>query len=59
MSKEKDLLFIKNFSKITISSICKDLNINNSNIWNGNASEDTTRKVREEIENRYKKIQKK
>lgn len=47
--KNKYLKFIKQFSKINITQICKDLNINRSNILNGSASEETTRLLYDEI----------
>ena len=52
MNKEKDLQFIKDFSSINISQICKDLKVDRSNVLRGRASEETTNKVRKEIENR-------
>lgn len=38
LTKQDKLNFIKNFSKITVSSICKDNNISSSNLWRGNTS---------------------
>lgn len=52
MNKEVDLKFIKDFSKINVSQICKDLKVDRGNVLNGRASEETTNKVRKEIENR-------
>ena len=49
MSKEQDLQFIKNFTQITVSQICRDLKIDRGNLLNGRASEDNTRLVKEEI----------
>ena len=34
----KDLEWIKNFSKIKIMAICRDLNINKPNLWTGKTS---------------------
>lgn len=53
-----NLEFIKAFSKISIAQICKDLKVNKSNVWSGNASEDSIKKVREEIERRYEELKK-
>ena len=52
MNKEKDLQFIKDFAKINVSQICKDLGIDRGNVLNNRASAETTNKVRKEIENR-------
>lgn len=49
MSKEKDLEFIKKYSKISITAICKKIGANRGNVWNGRASAETIRKVREAI----------
>lgn len=54
--KLSDLDFIKDFSKITISGICKDLNVNKSNLWRGTAKKDSIKKVAEEIKRRYEKL---
>ncbi len=49
MSKEKDLEFIKKYSKISITAICKKIGANRGNVWSGRASAETIRKVREAI----------
>lgn len=54
--KDKHLKFILSFSKISISSICKELNINRSNILNGKASEETTKKLYDELKKRLTKL---
>ena len=56
MNKEKDLKFIKDFSKISVASVCKELKVNKSNLWAGNASVENTNKVRITIEERIKKL---
>lgn len=56
MNNEKDLKYIKEFSKITISSICKELNINRANVLNGIASTQNIKKVREKIEEKIKDL---
>lgn len=58
VNKEIDLKFIKEFSKITIASICKELGVNKSNLWRGNASEEAVKKVREELERRIEALKK-
>ena len=58
VNKEIDLKFIKEFSKITIASICKELGVNKSNLWRGNASEEAVKKVREELERRIEELKK-
>lgn len=52
MTKENDLKFIKDFTKISISQICKDLKIDIPNLLNGRASEKNTKLVKEELQKR-------
>lgn len=47
--KEKDLEFIKGFSKINVVSICKKLNVDRSNLLKGTASGEKTKAVKDEI----------
>ena len=47
--KKEYLQFIKQFSNINISKLCKQLGINRSNVLNGRSSEETTRLLYEEI----------
>lgn len=47
-----ELSYIKEFSKISISSICRDLKVNRSNLLNGNTSKETELKVKTEIQKR-------
>lgn len=54
--KDKYLEFILSFSKINISSICKELDINRENILNGKASEETTKKLYDELIKRLTKL---
>lgn len=54
--KDKYLKFILEFSKISILSICKELNINRENILNGKASEETTKKLYDELVKRLAKL---
>lgn len=48
--KDKNLLFIKKFSKIKIENICKRLGIYSGNLWRGTCSADKVKLVRDEIE---------
>ena len=43
--------FIKEFSKIKVSTICEKININRANISNGNASNENMKKVKNEKRN--------
>lgn len=52
----EDLEFIRKFAKITIAGICKDLNINKSNVWRGTAKKDTIKKVADEIRKKYNNL---
>lgn len=54
--KEKDLKFIREFSKISISQICRDLKINRPNVLNGNTTKKNIKKVKEEIIKRFFEI---
>lgn len=44
-----DYSFIKEFQKIKLSSICKKLGINQSNILSGQTTDENYRKVKNEI----------
>ena len=56
MDKEKDLKFIKDFAKITVAGVCKDLKIDKSNLWAGKATAQNTEKVKIEIQRRIKDL---
>lgn len=58
MKKEitKELKFIKGFSKISITGICKKVNVNRSNLLNGTAGDDREKIVKEEIERELAKL---
>jgi hypothetical protein len=56
MDKEKDLKYIKDFSKITVAGVCKDLNIDKSNLWSGKANALAVEKVKLEIQKRIKDL---
>lgn len=54
--KEKDVEWIKNFSSITVSNICKELGINKSNLYTFKISAEKTSKVKEEIQKRLREL---
>lgn len=56
MSKEKEILieYLKGFSDISISKVCKDLGIAKTNISSGKASLDVYRKVSQELSRRVR-----
>ena len=56
VNKERDLKYIKDFSKIKVAAICKDLNVDKSNLWRGNASGEVVKKVKEEIKKRINEL---
>ena len=47
---------IKQLSKINIVAICKELNINRSNLYNGKTTEENEKRVYEKIVQEYNKI---
>lgn len=47
----EDLEYIKKFSKINITNVCKKAKASRQNVLNGIASKKTTNKVRKQIEN--------
>jgi len=56
VNKERDLKFIKSFQKITLATICKELNVDKPSIYRGTASADNIKKVRKEIEKRINEL---
>ena len=46
VNKQKDIKYIKDFSKINIRDICKELNIDKSNVYRGIASAEKIRQVK-------------
>lgn len=53
----KDLEWIKEFSKIKIMTICRDLNINKPNLWTGKTSAENIAKVKKEIQRRLQELE--
>jgi len=56
VNKEVNLKFIKDFNKISVANICKDLGIDKSNLYRGNASAESYKRVKEEIIKRFKEL---
>lgn len=54
--KEKNLKFIKNFSKIKVTTICKKLLIDRQNVLNGKTTSKNLKNVKEEIESEFAKL---
>lgn len=54
--KEKQNNFIKEFSKISISKICKENKIDNTSISKCKASDEKTEKVYNELKNKLIKL---
>lgn len=54
--KQEYLEFIKAFSKINVSSICKELNINRENVLHGKASAEATKNVYDELNKRIRDL---
>lgn len=52
----KDLEFIKGFSKIKISTICEDLGIDKSNLWANKTSSQNIKRVKDEIMRRISEL---
>lgn len=61
MDKEKDenydFIYIKNFSKMRVTHICKRLSIDPSNVLKGTASKENLARVRRAIENDLKELE--
>lgn len=56
MKKKKDFDWIRGFSKISISAICKELKINKGNVLMGTASDKNISLVRKTIEERLRDL---
>lgn len=57
VNKERDLKYIKNFSKIKISEICRELKVEKANLYRGTASAEAIKKVKEEIKKRLNDLE--
>ena len=51
-----DLDYIKGFSSINISKVCRKLNIDRANLLNGKLNSKKEKLVREELESEYAKL---
>lgn len=51
-----DYDFIKNFSKISVTSCCKSVKVDTGNIFNRKTTLENAKKVREEIEDRIARL---
>ena len=49
MKENKDLKFIKRLSKVTVSSACKKVGVNPSNLWAGRTTPDKIKKVKKQM----------
>lgn len=56
VNKERDLRYIKGFSKIKVSEICRDLKIEKPNVYRGTASAENIKKIKEEIKKRIEAL---
>lgn len=54
--KEKYLEFIKNFSSISVSKICKDKKIDRSCVMRGRSSEQRTKELYDELLKQLKEL---
>lgn len=50
--ENKDIKFIREFANISVSGVCKDLKIDNSNIYKKYANKKDIKKIKKEIDNR-------
>lgn len=56
MKKKKDFDWIRGFSKISVSSVCKDLKLNKANVLMGTASDKSISLVKKTIEERLRDL---
>lgn len=54
--KDKDLEYIKQFSKIFVSRICRENNVNYQNLMNGRSTKENSKKIRKAIESELVKV---
>lgn len=58
MSNSNYLKYIKNFSKISILGICRELKIDRSNLLRGVSSKSNEKKVYDKIQEKLKELEK-
>ena len=56
MSKDEDLKFIKGFSKISISGVCKELKVDRMNVLHGKTSAKNIEAVKNKIQEKLKEL---
>lgn len=56
MKKKKDFDWIRGFSKISVSAVCKDLKLNKANVLMGTASDKNISLVKKTIEERLRNL---
>lgn len=56
MDKLKNIEFIKDFSKITVSSACREENVKKSNLYKMTTTPEKIQRIRENIEKRIKAL---
>lgn len=52
----QNLDYIKKFSKINITGICKKVNVDRANLLSGRTTKENEQKVKEEIESQIAKL---
>lgn len=55
-TQDRDLEYIKKFSKISVQGICKKENVNRSNLLYGRSTRENSKKVRRGIESEIAKL---
>lgn len=53
---DEDLEFIKAFSKISVTNICKKKKVNRGNLLNGLSTKENSKKIRKGIESEVAKL---
>lgn len=54
--ENEDLEYLKKFSKITITEVCKKAKVDSSNLYKGTASKKAIKKVRKILESEVAKL---
>lgn len=54
--ENEDLEYLKKFSKITITEVCKKAKVDSSNLYKGTASKKSIKKVRKILESEVAKL---
>ena len=56
--KLKDIKFLKDFNKITVSKACEEERINRSNLYSMKTSSDNIKRIKNNIDNKIKDLYK-